>query len=348
MSRMVRNELMDAAIWNMRECSVLLRRCDLLSRGGAARADRGSSVMPDEPVNSAAFYATDHIQEYNKAAGMVIKTERGDEDIVTSQPPALREGCVTDFGTFVKEGNDSVMKTEDGVGEVSVKQELDVGPTVLQPQSAPRTPPLLPRVGSDIHPATGSVGGASPTPLCTIFAKPTPRRQEEHHCEEDFCDLTDASLVPGVTRDNDYLRALSERASDLAGCEGTAAGTQEVGRGWRARTGCDCGTDVPKTEAETRAAGKRYECEKLYKCELCEFSTCHSGSLKIHMCTHTGEKLYKCKVCKYSASQSSHLKMHMRTHTGEKPHKCEECEYSASRPYHLKVHMRTHAGEKSY
>ncbi|GBP91934.1 Mariner Mos1 transposase [Eumeta japonica] len=41
---------MEAAIWNLRECSVRLRRCDLAGRGSAAPAERGVLAEPREPV----------------------------------------------------------------------------------------------------------------------------------------------------------------------------------------------------------------------------------------------------------------------------------------------------------
>ncbi|GBP71352.1 Zinc finger protein 431 [Eumeta japonica] len=117
---------------------------------------------------------------------------------------------------------------------------------------------------------------------------------------------------------------------------------------------CDCGADVGMA-----AAGK------LYKCEQCEYSTSHRGSLKTHVRTHTGAKPYKCDQCEYSATQLGAkpykcdqceysatqlgtLKRHMRTHSGKKLYICEQCKYSTSHRSNLKTHMRAHTDAKQY
>ncbi|GBP91984.1 hypothetical protein EVAR_59378_1 [Eumeta japonica] len=53
---------MEVAGPNMRECSVVLRRCDLLGRGGATRGGTGAPTMPHEVVASGASYTTDHVR----------------------------------------------------------------------------------------------------------------------------------------------------------------------------------------------------------------------------------------------------------------------------------------------
>ncbi|GBP77956.1 hypothetical protein EVAR_83204_1 [Eumeta japonica] len=135
---------------------VLLRRCDLPSHGGATLAGRGVPAVSHEAVALAAPCTTDHIQEYSEVALVIIKTEPGDEGAVSSKGPVFGEGPVTDVGLFVKEENNWIVKTEVGVGEVSVKQEPDIGPTVLQPQSVPSLPLLLPRVRPAVHPGTST------------------------------------------------------------------------------------------------------------------------------------------------------------------------------------------------
>ncbi|GBP00149.1 hypothetical protein EVAR_99522_1 [Eumeta japonica] len=75
---------MEAERWDLRECSVLLRRCDFVGRGSAARAEGGVPTETHEPVTAAALR---EVEDYDKM-NVTVKMEFKDEDMVTD-----RVGC---------------------------------------------------------------------------------------------------------------------------------------------------------------------------------------------------------------------------------------------------------------
>ncbi|NXP55058.1 ZN408 protein, partial [Heliornis fulica] len=54
-------------------------------------------------------------------------------------------------------------------------------------------------------------------------------------------------------------------------------------------------------------------------CAICGCHLANPGSLRNHMCLHTGERPYTCPYCGKDFRQQSNL------HTGEKPYKCHFC-----------------------
>jgi len=82
--------------------------------------------------------------------------------------------------------------------------------------------------------------------------------------------------------------------------------------------------------------------EKPHKCDVCDKSFVHLGSLTVHQHKHTGEKPYQCDVCEMSYADSSSLTVHKRTHTGEKPYQCDICDKSFSHLGSLRGHQQTH------
>ena len=61
-----------------------------------------------------------------------------------------------------------------------------------------------------------------------------------------------------------------------------------------------------------------------------------------------GRKLFKCDICNYTTHRCGDYKRHMIVHSGEKPFRCEECDFRTAQAGSLKIHMRKHTGEKPY
>ncbi|GBP70877.1 hypothetical protein EVAR_53541_1 [Eumeta japonica] len=66
----------------------------------------------------------------------VIKTEFDDENAVSMETPKVQlmpQGHLPYIGLSLKKENDCIVETENNkMDEITIKQELDIGPTVLQ------------------------------------------------------------------------------------------------------------------------------------------------------------------------------------------------------------------------
>ena len=89
--------------------------------------------------------------------------------------------------------------------------------------------------------------------------------------------------------------------------------------------------------------GGTYAGQKLYKCNLCDFTALRSDHIKRHKVVH---KPYKCDVCEYSTTRSDYHRTHKLIHSGDKPYKCDACDYRTTTSGHLNRHRRIHTGEK--
>ncbi|KAM8947414.1 zinc finger protein 507 [Pelodytes ibericus] len=59
-------------------------------------------------------------------------------------------------------------------------------------------------------------------------------------------------------------------------------------------------------------------------------------------------KLYRCDVCTYTSSTYVGVRNHRRIHTSDKPYRCSLCGYVCSHPPSLKSHMWKHASDQNY
>ncbi|GBP91975.1 Zinc finger protein 782 [Eumeta japonica] len=356
---------MDIINWNIRECSVQLRRCDNVSRGSAVRALDASHV-------------TDRCQDLNEMP-MTIKAEC-DQDVATEILYAghAHQDPIAEVGLLVKEEDDSIMKTEteDGTNEVRIKEELVIGPIVLQSNTTRHI-----QANPDSQSSIDSGSDTATRVFCSVFDQSATQTEIEDIFYEDSRIFSDDSFALNVKRtDNAYQRVLKEQS---LGDERTSTSTQEGSQyryHVRLHSEWDYGTDASGIELDTQAAEKQCKYRywehsisgksdlmdykqtrtgaKSYYCEQCEYSASDVVSLKRHLHIHKGielnqpdrvdEKRYKCDYCEYSTPRLSNLTVHRRTHTGEKPYKCDRCEFTTPHHGNLKIHLRTHTGERPY
>ena len=89
-----------------------------------------------------------------------------------------------------------------------------------------------------------------------------------------------------------------------------------------------------------------------YECELCDYSTKHSGKVKGHIMTvhiellddvEGGAKQYKCRECEIICGCFSTAKTHWQLHSQAKPFRCtfeEGCDFQARLIRQLQKHMK--------
>ncbi|GBP91982.1 Zinc finger protein 782 [Eumeta japonica] len=362
---------MDIINWNIRECSVQLRRCDNVSRGSAVRALDASHV-------------TDRCQDFNKMP-MTIKAEC-DQDVASEILYAghAHQDPIAEVGLLVKEEDDSIIKTEteDGTNEVEIKEELVIGPIVLQSNTTPHIQEDDSIIKTETEDGTNEVEikeelvigpivlQSNTTPhiqtynpastrsdltqvFCSVFDQSATQTEIEDIFYEDSRIFSDDSFALNVKRtDNAYQRVLKEQS---LGDERTSTATQEGSQyryHVRLHSEWDYGTNASGIEADAQAA------EKQCKYRYWEHSISGKSDLMDYKQTHTGAKSYYCEQCEYSASDVVSLKRHLHIQKGvelnqpdrvdEKRYKCDYCEYSTTRLSNLTVHRRTHTGEKPY
>ncbi|XP_036606257.1 zinc finger protein 507 [Trichosurus vulpecula] len=60
------------------------------------------------------------------------------------------------------------------------------------------------------------------------------------------------------------------------------------------------------------------------------------------------QRLYKCDVCDYTSTTYVGVRNHRRIHSSDKPYRCSLCGYVCSHPPSLKSHMWKHASDQNY
>ncbi|CAI5782576.1 zinc finger protein 507 isoform X1 [Podarcis lilfordi] len=60
------------------------------------------------------------------------------------------------------------------------------------------------------------------------------------------------------------------------------------------------------------------------------------------------QKLYRCDICDYTSTMYVGVRNHRRIHNSDKPYRCSLCGYECSHPPSLKSHMWKHASDQNY
>lgn len=128
------------------------------------------------------------------------------------------------------------------------------------------------------------------------------------------------------------------------------------------------GTSISR--GQTAAHLNRY----IYKCEICDRTFFHKGTLTHHMKTHKenfcsickqhfphwhkfkrhtcvppcSSKSQSCNLCGKAFANPSALRIHQVVHTGEKPYSCSFCGKGFTQKGNLNAHLRIHTGERPF
>lgn len=86
---------------------------------------------------------------------------------------------------------------------------------------------------------------------------------------------------------------------------------------------------------------------KKYKCDICEKSFTHCGTLKDHKRIHSGETPFVCTYCGRGFKKKWGWQQHTWLHTNTKPYKCVLCTEAFTQNVTLKLHVkRKHTAEE--
>ncbi|XP_062327149.1 zinc finger protein 507 [Osmerus eperlanus] len=95
--------------------------------------------------------------------------------------------------------------------------------------------------------------------------------------------------------------------------------------------------------------------QKVYKCDVCDYTSSTYVGVRNHRRIHNSDKPYRCCSCDFATTNMNSLKSHMRRHPQEhqavqllEQYRCSLCGYVCSHPPSLKSHMWKHAGDQNY
>ncbi|KAJ8407954.1 hypothetical protein AAFF_G00269980 [Aldrovandia affinis] len=95
--------------------------------------------------------------------------------------------------------------------------------------------------------------------------------------------------------------------------------------------------------------------QKIYKCDVCDYTSSTYVGVRNHRRIHNSDKPYRCCSCDFATTNMNSLKSHMRRHPQEhqavqllEQYRCSMCGYVCSHPPSLKSHMWKHAGDQNY
>ncbi|XP_076003028.1 zinc finger protein 507 [Genypterus blacodes] len=112
---------------------------------------------------------------------------------------------------------------------------------------------------------------------------------------------------------------------------------------------------VTATEGAERVTDEECSMQKMYKCDVCDYTSSTYVGVRNHRRIHNSDKPYRCCSCDFATTNMNSLKSHMRRHPQERQavqlleqYRCSLCGYVCSHPPSLKSHMWKHAGDQNY
>ncbi|XP_029982897.1 zinc finger protein 507 [Sphaeramia orbicularis] len=112
---------------------------------------------------------------------------------------------------------------------------------------------------------------------------------------------------------------------------------------------------VSTVEEAERVTDEECSLQKMYKCDVCDYTSSTYVGVRNHRRIHNSDKPYRCCSCDFATTNMNSLKSHMRRHPQEhqavqllEQYRCSLCGYVCSHPPSLKSHMWKHAGDQNY
>ncbi|XP_070821503.1 zinc finger protein 507 isoform X1 [Chaetodon trifascialis] len=112
---------------------------------------------------------------------------------------------------------------------------------------------------------------------------------------------------------------------------------------------------IAMVEEAERVTGEECGMQKMFKCDVCDYTSSTYVGVRNHRRIHNSDKPYRCCSCDFATTNMNSLKSHMRRHPQEhqamqllEQYRCSLCGYVCSHPPSLKSHMWKHAGDQNY
>ncbi|KAM4593506.1 zinc finger protein 507 [Odontesthes bonariensis] len=112
---------------------------------------------------------------------------------------------------------------------------------------------------------------------------------------------------------------------------------------------------ISSVEESDRGTDEDCCTQKMYKCDVCNYTSSTYVGVRNHRRIHNSDKPYRCCSCDFATTNMNSLKSHMRRHPQEhqavqllEQYRCSLCGYVCSHPPSLKSHMWKHAGDQNY
>ncbi|KAF5906600.1 zinc finger protein, partial [Clarias magur] len=141
-----------------------------------------------------------------------------------------------------------------------------------------------------------------------------------------------------------YKSQLRNHEREQHGISDTAAALALVGE-----------TKANVDEAEKMTDDDCISEQKVYKCDMCDYTSSTYVGVRNHRRIHSSDKPYRCCSCDFATTNMNSLKSHMKRHPQEhqavqllEQYRCSLCGYVCSHPPSLKSHMWKHAGDQNY
>ncbi|XP_029354661.1 zinc finger protein 507 [Echeneis naucrates] len=158
-----------------------------------------------------------------------------------------------------------------------------------------------------------------------------------HHCKSR---MYQCKQCPDAFHYKSQLRSHEREHHSLpSGTEGLTPGTETVAT----------------VEEGERATDEECGVQKMYKCDVCDYTSSTYVGVRNHQRIHNSDKPYRCCSCDFATTNMNSLKSHMRRHPQEhqavqllEQYRCSLCGYVCSHPPSLKSHMWKHAGDQNY
>ncbi|KAI4878084.1 hypothetical protein NFI96_027877 [Prochilodus magdalenae] len=177
-------------------------------------------------------------------------------------------------------------------------------------------------------------------PICEYIASDSKDLESHmiHHCKTRMYPCKHCSET------FHYKSQLRNHEREQHGMGDTSAALTAVGE-------TAAGTDESEKMTEEDPASD----QKVYKCDVCDYTSSTYVGVRNHRRIHNSDKPYRCCSCDFATTNMNSLKSHMKRHPQEhqavqllEQYRCSLCGYVCSHPPSLKSHMWKHAGDQNY